>query len=728
MSGAVRIERRDSGVAILWLDVPDKPVNVLSEAVLTELADSLDAAIARPGTRAIVLRSAKSTGFCAGADVNRIAECTDREEGIRLATMGQSIYARIERSTIPVVAAVHGPCLGGGLEMALACDGIVVTDEPRTELGLPEVLLGIVPGFGGTQRLPRRIGVIAALDMILTGKRVRAKAAKRSGLADDVVCPFKIDGEAERYALELADGKPARNARARGGWKSLVSRVGILRRFVIAQARKQTLAKTRGLYPAPLRALDLVDRAFALDRSDGYRREAEAIGELLVLDETHRLVDLFLAMEQAKKAGGDARGLVAGDRVAVVGGGVMGSGIARQALSRGAFVRLIDVDPKGLAAGLERIAAAFAEDSRRGRRGAKESERAVDRLSGATRIDGIEGARCVIEAVVERLDVKRQVFARLRAASDPTSPPLFATNTSSLPVAEIGGDGFAPGEVVGLHFFNPVERMPLVEVVAPKGVVPQRLHEAIAIARDLGKTPIVVADAPGFLVNRVLAPYLSEALLLLEEGIAPDTIDDLMLDLGFAMGPLSVLDTVGLEVATAAAKSLEGYLGDRIGRPVVGRLLAEGGKLGRKTNGGIRRAGGGGKRVAAPWLDEMLDRARRERGIVRDPPTIEDARDRMFLIQLNEAAFALVEGVVASARDLDCAMVLGAGFPALRGGPIAEIRRRGAAEVARRLGDLTSRFGVRFQAAPALREGRVPSERAAEGNAPEPPAPSPENP
>lgn len=701
----IRVEFKPNGVAVATLDVVGRPHNVLDETVLNAIADELSRASERPGVRAIVLRSGKDAGFCAGADVARIAKVWDREEGIRLATLGQSVFARIERCRVPVVAAVRGPCLGGGLEMILACTGVIVSDEQKTELGLPEVLLGIVPGFGGTQRLSRRIGVLGALDMILTGKRVRAKSAKRSGLVDDVVCPFKIDEEAERYALELADGKPARNAKARGGLTRRVSQIGVVRRYILDQARKKTLAKTRGNYPAPLEAIKLIGHAFDLDRSLGYRGEAEAIGDLVTKPQTHALVELFLAMEEAKRGAKDARGLSPGDRIGVIGGGVMGAGIARQALSRGMRVRLVDIDLKSLRSGMERIAKAFADDAQRGRRSVVETSRAIDRLSASTTLDGFENTRCIIEAVVERLDVKQALFARLALAAP--ADALLATNTSSLAVGEVTPDSMPRGSVVGLHFFNPVDRMPLVEVVAPEHADEARVREAIAIARDLGKTPIVVKDRPGFLVNRLLAPYLAEALLLLEEGLAPDTIDDGMLDLGFAMGPLAVLDTVGLDVATAAAKSLEAFLNDRIGHPAIGRLLAADGRLGAKTKGGIR-VQHGKKREPAPWLDAALARARTERGVVLGLVSAPDARERMLWILLNEAAYALDEKIVKNASDLDCAMVLGAGFPAFLGGPIAELRRRGAGEATRRLEDLQRRFGVRFSPAPSLREGRIP--------------------
>lgn len=702
MTSAVGVEVDSSGVGILTLDVPNRPLNVLDEGVLLELANAVADMSERPGVQAIVLRSGKTMGFCAGADVNAISAVHDAAEATRLSTLGQSVAARIERTQRPVVAAVHGACLGGGLEMVLGCHGVIAADTPQTELGLPEVLLGIVPGFGGTQRLPRRVGVVTALEMILTGKKLRAKQALRAGLVDDVVCPFKLDLEARNYALELAHGRPPRNAKARGGMKSFLSRFGPSRRFMLTQARKQTLRKTRGLYPAPALAIDLIGRAFDLDRTEAFRAEAQAIGTLLARPEAHRLVDLFLAMEEAKRSAEDAKGLRAGDRVVVIGSGVMGAGIGRQAIGRGAHVRMIDTQLASLAAGAGRIVSALKDDERRKRRAARETDRAIDRLSTSQTLSGLEGARCVIEAVVERLDVKQQLFTDLAARCD--SETLFLTNTSSLRVGEIAATLPTKRSLVGLHFFNPVDRMPLVEVVAPEGAEDTHVKQAIAIARDLGKTPIVTRDAPGFLVNRLLAPYLSEALLLLEEGLAPDTIDDMMLDLGFAMGPLAVVDTVGLDVAMAAAGSLEAFLGERLGRPRIGRILVEAGKLGNKTQGGIRIRIGKEFR-AASWLDEMLDRARRERGIVRQSVAANDARERMMCVLLNEAVHALDERVVRSTRDLDCAMVLGAGFPPLRGGPISEIQSRGLRQLVSTLDDLKARFGVRFEAAPRLRRG-----------------------
>ncbi|MFG0320200.1 MAG: enoyl-CoA hydratase-related protein, partial [Planctomycetota bacterium JB042] len=387
---AVRIEV-DDGVARVVLDVPDASMNVLSVAVLEELDRAVATAAATSGVRAIVLRGGKESGFCAGADVDGIADCRDREEGRRAAAFGQEVFGRIERSNVPVVAAVHGPCLGGGLEMALACRGLIASHEPKTRLGLPEVLLGIVPGFGGTQRLSRRVGVAKALNLILTGRMLSAKRALSAGVVDDIVCPFKLDEEARRYALELAGGGERRNGKRRGGWMRWLDRKP-LRSFVLAKARRDVEGRTRGVFPAPLRAIDLIDRAFEPDRIGGYRAEAEAVGELLELDVTHHLVDLFRRREALRKAAGDTEGVGAGDVALVVGAGVMGAAIARAFLKKRVEVRLVDVSSESLRKGVEGIAQASARDVRRGRIGRHEAARALDGLRAGVGLEAVSRA------------------------------------------------------------------------------------------------------------------------------------------------------------------------------------------------------------------------------------------------------------------------------------------------------------------------------------------------
>lgn len=691
MTGAVRVEVR-SGVAHVVLDVPGRPVNVLTTDVIEDLVAATGDAARRAGVRALVIRSSKESGFCAGADVEAIGSVKDRAEGARLAAFGQAAYAAIERLPVPVVAAVHGPCLGGGLELALACRAIVAANEPKTKLGLPETQLGIIPGFGGTQRLPRKVGLLSALDLILTGRQLSAKKALAIELADDIVCPFKLVEAAEAHALALAGGRVRRPRR-----RSLMSRAfdhWPLRAVALGSARKKTLAKTRGHYPALERALDVIPLAFGVDRARGFEVEAAAVGELLAGEVSHRLVELFLRMEELKRRGGKERAVGPGDRACVVGAGVMGAAIARQIAKRGARVRLVDVAPEGLAKGMAGLARDFEKDVRQGRSSRHEADRALDRVEPALAATGLARAAFALEAVVERADVKAKVFQSLEPALP--AGALLLTNTSSLSVAALAGQVADPGRVVGLHFFNPVEKMPLVEVVAHERAAPAAVLRAIAIGRDLGKIPVVVKDLPGFLVNRVLAPYLAEALQLLEEGAEPRAIDEAMLDAGMAMGPLAVLDTVGLDVATAAAASLKDLLGERLAGAVVGVKLRDAGHLGDKSGGGIW-FGRGTDRRPAPWLGAALDAARRERGTAARAHAPAELCDRMLFQLLGEAARAFADGVVADPRDADAGLVLGAGFPAFLGGPLFEIDRRGAAAVVARQRELAAACGPRFQ-------------------------------
>jgi len=692
----------EGGVARITLDVEGRSANVLSEPVIQALIGAIEDAAGDSRVRAIVL-TGKPGGFCVGADVAAIGAVWERDEGERLAAMGQEAFARVERLDIPVVVAVRGPCLGGGLELALACDGIIAADASSTRLGLPEVRLGIVPGFGGTQRLPKRVGLVAALDMILTGKLLRARKAYKIGLVDALAHPAYLEREAASYALSLADGSPRRNERARRKWtRRIVDGCGPLRSIVTNKAEATVRSRTRGVYPAPLRAIELVARSYDDPPAAGYAAEAAAVGDLLADDVAHHLVGLFQTTEDLKREAGDEVGLAPDARVGVVGAGVMGADIAKLLIDKGARVRLIDIDPPSLQRGVARIRKAIADDARRGRRTRTEADRARDRLEPTPTIDGLKRVDAVIEAVVERLAVKETVFSSLERET-PSGSALY-TNTSSLRVSAIGSSIEDSSRVLGLHFFNPVDKMPLVEVVAPEGSDPSRIAQAVALAKDLGKLPVVTKDTPGFLVNRVLAPYLSESMLLLEEGLDPEVIDGLMLDLGFAMGPLRVLDTVGLDVAGHAAESLREFLGSRLPTPSLGRILVDQGHLGDKSGGGIYTRSRKGPRKPSQHLPAIVASARARDGVSGVTPSRADARDRMYLAMLAEAARASVDGVVDDPRHLDAAMVLGAGFPPNRGGPLREIDRMGIRVAVERLTGLADRFGERFRPDDGLME------------------------
>lgn len=704
-AGSVRLEGAD-GVGVVVLDVPDRKLNVLDVDLLEELVRVIANAAERPFYRALILTSAKQGGFCAGANVESIGAVRDREEGTRLAALGQDAFARIERLSLPVVAAIHGVCLGGGLELALACTGILAADDDATRLGLPEVRLGIVPGFGGTQRLPRRIGLVKSLDLILTGRTLDGRRARSCGLADDLVDPLLLLQEARRYALELADGKPPRGRKRRGGLGRRLVSLPPLRKLVLSRARKGVLAKTRGVYPAPLKAIELVELSYGSDRAKGFAAEAAAVGELLAGDVSHALIDLFQIMEALKRQGGAQQGFENGDQIGVVGAGVMGAGIARRFLQKGAAVRLMDVDADSLGRGVAGIARDFDRDVRRGRLTSHARDRTLDRLAPTVGLDGLSRVSLVVEAVVERLDVKSAVFSDLDERT-PASAPLY-TNTSTIPLEQIGAAVGRPTRVVGLHFFNPVDRMPLIEVVVPAQADEVEVERACAVARKLGKVPVRVKDSPGFLVNRVLAPYLSESLLLLEEGVDPDRIDRSMIRLGFAMGPLKVMDTVGLDVATAAAESLRPFLGERLGEPRIGKILAEQGHLGNKSGGGIR----GPKGKPAAWLAAGLEQARRERGISTREVSDQELEERLLYRMLAEAARAYREGIVVDRGHLDAALVLGAGFPPVLGGPLKELQRRGIDPVREALARLEQSHGSRFAPGSELVSDRIDREDA----------------
>lgn len=569
---------------------------------LSEVLGELERAGSAGEIRGAVIVSAKPEVFVAGADVQEIAGIADPADGEAKAQRGQAIFERLARFPLPTVAAIHGACVGGGLEMALACRLRVATDDPKTRLGLPEVTLGIIPGWGGTQRLPRLIGLEAALDLILTGRLVDARRARRLGLVDDVVARPILLPVAKRYARGEAAPRPRPGslaARARR-WALEETRPG--REFLFKQAEKRLRARTGGKYPAPLRALEAVRSGFGRPLPEGLALEARLVGPLLASEVCKALTGLFLLQEQAKKLPlGPAREV---RKVGVVGAGIMGAGIAQAAAAAGLDVRLRDVSIEALAAGMKAIAAVPREAVRRGRATPAELSRQLARISATTDWSGFRRADLVIEAVVEDLEVKRRVLVEAAVAAPGA---LLATNTSSIAVDAIAAGLPDPAALVGMHFFNPVHRMPLVEVVRGPRTRDEAVATAAAVARRLGKTPVVVRDGPGFLVNRLLAPYLDEAVRCLADGLSIEQVDGAMVDFGMPMGPLAVLDEVGLDTAARVAAVLEAGLGERMApAPGTGRLL-EAGRRGKKSGAGFYRYDASGRRLGPdPAVYELL--------------------------------------------------------------------------------------------------------------------------
>ncbi len=647
------------GAAVIVFDHPEKSANVIDGAFLDEFERALNA-VSHLRPRGLVLSSSKPAVFVAGADLAALGGL----RGERLAALGergQRIFGLVEDLGIPTVAAIHGACLGGGLELALACDCRIASGDSATKLGLPETQLGILPAWGGCTRLPSLVGLPAAIDLVVSGRQLKAKQALRLGLVDEVVPRERLVGR----ALALLDEAPARRRRRLLTNNPLSA--GVLRRI----ARRRLLAKTRGLYPAPLQALEVVSRGAgrsARARSASLARERDALVRLAETGAARQLMRLFFLVERAKRFRHDptldAAALAPVRRTAVVGAGVMGAGIAQAFASRDFPVVLSDIDRDRVAAGARTVGDLFAKAAKRRIFSAHEARRKLDLVFPTAEAVPLRRCDLVVEAVVENLGVKRIIFADLCERTAPDT--ILATNTSALPVTDLAT---APGvthpeRVVGLHFFNPVSRMKLVEIVTTEFTSPETVERTLAFVRGLGKTPVVVKDSPGFLVNRILMPYLIEAGRMAAEGLPVAEIDAAMLDFGMPMGPLRLLDEIGLDVAAHVAATMGGAFGERLAPPALLDELVRHGHLGRKTGLGFYRHGKGG------------ETARTFAGAPARLPGREEIAARLDRLMVEEARRCLDEGIAADADTIDLAMILGAGYAPFRGGPLAASQSR----------------------------------------------------
>jgi 3-hydroxyacyl-CoA dehydrogenase/enoyl-CoA hydratase/3-hydroxybutyryl-CoA epimerase len=696
---AFRTEVRD-GIAVVTFDLPGEPVNKLNAAVKVEFEALLIRIRDDAEIRAVVLISGKPDNFIAGADIEEFTALTTQAEAERLSFEGQEMVSRVETLPKPVVAAIHGACLGGGLELALACHYRVATDHRKTQLGLPEVQLGLIPGAGGCQRLPRLIGARAALDMILTGRSERGSKALRLGLVDELVPRSILLPTAVAAAGRLAKGGAQRRA-VHGGLPGLfLDRTPAGRRLVYRGARAQVLKRTGGHYPAPLAALEAVRIGLEHGVAAGLAEEHRAFGQLAVGDVSRKLVQIFFATTALKKDDGVPPGSAVPRqirRLGVVGAGFMGSGIAGTAvLNVEVDTRLKDADLFRVGKGVRAATDILDERLKRRRLTRPQYERLRALLSGSDGYAGFTRADLVIEAVFEELELKRRILAEVEAKIRPDA--IFASNTSTIPIREIAADAAHPERVLGMHFFSPVEKMPLLEVIPTEATSPEAIVTAVRFGRRMGKTVIVVEDHPGFWVNRILSPYLSQAGLLIEEGVPIELVDRAMTEWGFPVGPVALLDEVGLDVAQKAAKTMQAAFGERM-RPGPGlERLLQGGRLGRKNGRGFYRYREGHKAGPDDGVYGLLNVKPSESS---DPELV---RRRLVYAMLNEAAAACGEGVIRSARDGDIGAIYGIGFPAFRGGPLRMIDDLGAARVLETLYDLQDRYGDRFRPAPPLAE------------------------
>ncbi len=697
-SGVFAPERGSDGVLVITIDVPGQKLNVLSRSMIAEFEALLGEVERDASVRGVVVRSGKPDGFIAGADIKDFARLASGEEATALSRCGQAVFERVATARAPIVAAIHGGCLGGGTELALACRYRVASDDPKTGLTLPEVKLGLLPGTGGSQRLPRLVGLAPALDLILTGRTLRTKTARRIGLVDDV-CPAAVLLEvSRRAAIALAEGRlrPKRNGIGLGE--------RLLRPIIFARARASVLAQTGHHYPAPLAAIDVVRRGTATSLAQGLKLEAEAFGRLAATDVSRHLVSLFFATQEIKKDAGYPEGTRARETASlgVLGAGLMGAGIAAAAADAGVTVRIKDESHATLGHGLRHARALWDQRVKKGRLTKLELGQRLDRLGPTVDYSGFGCADLVIEAVFEDLELKRRVLAEVEEVVPPDC--VYASNTSSIPIGEIARGCARPGQVLGMHFFSPVQKMPLLEIVVTPDTRDEALATAVAFGRRLGKHAIVVRDGPGFYTTRALAAYLNEASWVLEEGAAIEEIDGAMTAYGFPVGPMTLFDEVGIDVAGKIGEVMHKHFGERMAPPPSPAKMIADGRQGRKTGRGFYNYEGRRKRVDASVYSLLPGGTRRR------PFEGRGVQERLAFAFLNEATRCLQERVLRSARDGDVGAVFGLGFPPFLGGPFRHLDHLGAASALETLEKLKARHGKRFDSAPLLvemaREGR----------------------
>ncbi len=687
----VRIHRTTdaAGACVLTFDRPDSSANVFDRATLDELDRHLNLIEQDASLKCLVLTSAKKNIFIAGADLHSFADATP-DEIRELIEFGQKVFTRLAALPVPTVAAIHGAAMGGGCELALACDWRVASTARETKIGLPETQLGLLPAWGGSTRLPRLIGLPKALALILPGKALAGQPALRCGLVDAIAPKEQL--------LEAALRQGARGkAHRRAPWH--------LNNWLVADLLDLKLYRdlkrqTHGHYPAVFKALEVVLESVSSTEVESFAAERDAFLELAQGEVSRNLVRLFLQTERVKKsAGPDALPVW---RTAVIGAGVMGAGIAQWFAARGLPVVLRDIGPEQVGRGLATIAKLFEEGQKRRAFTATEARAGLDRIQPATGEVSLANVDFVVEAAVEKMELKKQIFQRLAEETD--SNTILATNTSALSITELAMAVRAPERVIGFHFFNPVHRMQLVEVIVGRQTSPEVTQRAMRFARQIGKLPVRVADRPGFLVNRVLMPYLVEAGRLFEEGARVEDIDAAMIDFGMPMGPLRLVDEVGVDVAQHVARTLADAFGDRIPVPKVLGWMVEKGALGRKSGAGFyayksnhitpsRTARDFSGTLEAGWL------------------TRQELQWRMALLLLNEAARCVEEQVVETPDDADFAMVMGAGFAPFRGGPLRYTDHVGAEFVVAEMDRLVGLGMKRFTPCELLRRMAASGEK-----------------
>ncbi len=698
---AVRLNFPESDIALLTFDDPQRGANVLSQHVLEELEQHLDQLLARDDLAGLILTSGKPGIFIAGADLREFAAAENPEPQWvqQMCRRGQELFARLSQAPFVTVAAIAGVCVGGGAELATWCDRRVMADEPKTQIGFPEVKLGLFPGWGGTARLPRMVGLSNAVEMTCTGDSISAREAHKLGLAEDVVPPERLMAAAIGMVRAEADSGQYRQDRQRWSQPIEISETELA--FLAATGSAYIQQQTKGHYPAPMAALETMIEAAALDLEGACRLEAERFSTLFGTPVNRALINVFFLSDRNKKDPGVDDPAIEPRKVeslGIYGAGIMGSGIAAAALKRGLSVALTDAKPEALQRGLRNTLEEASYDRKLRGPSPERLLELAPRLSGTLRDEEVTSCQLVLEAVVENPDVKTQLLSKVEELVGEET--LIATNTSTIPINRLAKALKHPERFCGIHFFNPVRRMPLVEVIRGEHTSDQTVATAVAFAKRLGKSPIVLKDGPGFLVNRVLFPYMNEALQLIGQGVPIPEIEKAATRFGMPMGPIALYDMVGMDTALYAGTVMHEAFGDRYEASPILIDLVKRNRLGQKSGRGFFRYDNPkGKPEPDPELEQILARhIEGETQLSREQIT-----QRLFLPMLLEATRILEDELVRDPRDVDLGVIYGIGFPPFRGGLLFWADTEGPERIMKWLEPLVE-LGPRFEPTAVLQD------------------------
>ncbi len=693
MNNAFKFENIENNIGIVTFDLKGEKANKFNTPVMQELDKLLDEIALKTDLKCLLFMTAKKGIFIAGADINEIRDITDIDISYDVARKGQEVLNKIEKLPYPTIAVIDGACMGGGTELTLACKYRLASDSPKTKIALPEVNLGILPGWGGCTRLPKLIGLQRSLDIILTGRNMIPKKAQRSGVVDKIIPKEQVRESAVKFANDVISGKNvlARSRRKQKGLLiALLEKNPLGRTLVFSQAKKAVLKKSHGHYPAPLEALKVVKKGYGKSLKTGLEAEAKALGKLIPTAISKNLIKIYYWTESVKKQNGTTNPEVKTFPVSksgVLGAGVMGGGIAQLFAGKNIPARVKDINYEAVAKAYQQAASVLKGKLKRRRITKLEFSQILQKITGTIDYSGFKSVDFIVEAIVEDLEIKKKVFAELE--NHIREDAIIVTNTSSLLVNDMAPAFKNPERFVGMHFFNPVHMMPLVEVIRGKDSSDEAVATTFQLAKALGKTPVIVNDGPGFLVNRLLMPYMVEAVSLLEEGHGIEKIDKAMLDFGMPMGPIELFDEVGIDVSYKVAKILAQSMGDRMAESDILENMVKDGRLGKKSSKGFYVYEGKKKSYDA-GIETFISVKNQTK------LTENELVQRMVYPMINEAARCLDEKIAFCPQDVDLGMIFGTGFAPFRGGLLTYADTEGIVQINDTLSKFKDDHGQRF--------------------------------